>query len=74
MELKRLLRYIETKRQDAKEEINVTHVTMKACAVRVYMGVLACLFVFERLSERIEGYRINRFCASFHFLAVPVLL
>ena len=34
MELKRLLRYIEAKRQSAKEEINVTHVAMKACAAR----------------------------------------
>lgn len=34
VELKRLLRYIEAKRQSAQEDINVTHVTMKACAVR----------------------------------------
>ena len=34
MELRRLLRYIEAKRQSAKKEINVTHVAMKNCAAR----------------------------------------
>jgi pyruvate/2-oxoglutarate dehydrogenase complex dihydrolipoamide acyltransferase (E2) component len=56
IELKKLLRYLESKRQNSGVEINVTHVTIKAAAIAMRefpaLNGRVCLQQFYRSSER----------------------
>jgi hypothetical protein len=56
IELKKLLRYLESKRQNSGVEINVTHVTIKAAAIAMRefpaLNGRVCLLQFYRSSER----------------------